>query len=605
MLSLLWQLLIIYLVFSKCSGSVEQGRRLENLSWRLWNREIFCCDPEEPACPSQSSFEALAIASNSSQATLNSSDLPELSGSIDSLASHEEAIQTDEDDENDDDDDHTTATATPLGPVRPHIVRHDSGSSTVSRGCERHINPCDLEKMISNIKQTSPATIKLQGTLDIPSKQSSPTLEALDDHISPTNTTAATLPNPSSGDIDAPAANSAAVQLSHGSTILGSLKSVTSVVRGFTPVIAPPNTSNPITSNPSSSTSTATTIPVSKKKAATFALGGSSQSDASFTASPRFKSPPLNNIPAIKKKADGRKPMFALGGSASGEDDSSFPSQPSASPQRSALSNGQRRPGQAKKQTSFMEEVQERQIGDDNVFDDTEDEDDDDIDESAIDDDDDESGSDWEDDSPDENSGSSSMDHTLFQRVDSRPNLTSRPSMLTTLLNQQDRAAALGNIASKSTPSMYRSRNSSPAGPSLAVSPDSDDASPLMMRNATKRTAQVTRAAQPIAMPRSGPSTQSLALSPTTVRREMFRTELTPSLRTTLMSERKYKLDTRAAHCSYLQRRHTEHTNLKDIQEHPKPSRAHMDDLLNKNETKATWNEYFNQDSGGYHSKGW
>ncbi|KAG5359310.1 hypothetical protein CKK34_5660 [Yarrowia sp. E02] len=35
----------LWTVFSKCAESLENGRRLENLSWRLWNRELlYCCD---------------------------------------------------------------------------------------------------------------------------------------------------------------------------------------------------------------------------------------------------------------------------------------------------------------------------------------------------------------------------------------------------------------------------------------------------------------------------------------------------------------------------------------------------------------------------------
>lgn len=35
----------LWTVFSKCAESLENGRRLENLSWRLWNREVlYCCD---------------------------------------------------------------------------------------------------------------------------------------------------------------------------------------------------------------------------------------------------------------------------------------------------------------------------------------------------------------------------------------------------------------------------------------------------------------------------------------------------------------------------------------------------------------------------------
>jgi hypothetical protein len=76
-----------------------------------------------------------------------------------------------------------------------------------------------------------------------------------------------------------------------------------------------------------------------------------------------------------------------------------------------------------------------------------------DIDESAIDDD---GSSDWEDST--EESGKSSIDDKLsFPRVESRRNLTSRRSLITTMLRQNDRAAAPQSPASKSTSALQRS----------------------------------------------------------------------------------------------------------------------------------------------------
>ncbi|CAG9955952.1 unnamed protein product [Clonostachys rosea f. rosea IK726] len=98
------------------------------------------------------------------------------------------------------------------------------------------------------------------------------------------------------------------------------------------------------------------------------------------------------------------------------------------------------------------------------------------IDESAIDDDD---SSDWEDSI--EDSGKSSVDDKYFQRVDSKVNLTSRRSLITLMLTQtEDRAKALSNHASQSTPAIPQSRNRS--GPAFAVSPNDSDDAPLMMK---------------------------------------------------------------------------------------------------------------------------
>jgi len=198
-----------------------------------------------------------------------------------------------------------------------------------------------------------------------------------------------------------------------------------------------------------------------------------------------------------------------------------------------------------------------------------------------------------------EDSGKSSVDDkNLFQRVDSRPNLTSRRSMLTTMLHQNDRAAALSNIASKSTPAMHRSRTSSPQGPSVPASPDSDDNAPLTMKNRLRPGQQIPRsAAQPIIMTTTNATGHQAALSPKTTRRNMLATELTASLRRHLLWERQQKNQTAAA---VLKRRHTAHdvANLKQY-----PEKAHMDS--DDQEAHASWNQYFGQGLGEYHSKGW
>ncbi|KAK3314593.1 hypothetical protein B0H66DRAFT_605540 [Apodospora peruviana] len=39
----------MWTVFARCRDSMAQERRLENLSWRLWNKETFYCDSQDPA----------------------------------------------------------------------------------------------------------------------------------------------------------------------------------------------------------------------------------------------------------------------------------------------------------------------------------------------------------------------------------------------------------------------------------------------------------------------------------------------------------------------------------------------------------------------------
>jgi hypothetical protein len=316
-----------------------------------------------------------------------------------------------------------------------------------------------------------------------------------------------------------------------------------------------------------------------------FALGGSSGED-SLSEQPNSVD---NKLVAQKKK----NAMFSFGGS-SNEDESSLPQKMQT---RGALMEAQYLT-KNKKQTSFREEIATRTIKEEQPFDDDVFEtDEDEIDESAIDDDDD--SSDWEDSV--EDSGDASIDEkTFFQRVDSRPNLTSRRSLITTMLHQNDRANALANAAaaSRSTPALQRSRTSSPNGPSLAASPDSDDAAPLMMKKGLKPIAEVPRsAARPIIQTTTNATPHQQALSPRTTRRNMLASELTVSLRQHLLWERKQKSQTANA---VLKRRHTAH-DMTALKELPNPV------YIGKGEEtdKPTWNDTFSQGLGEYHMRGW
>ncbi len=108
------------LVFAKCRDSVAQGRRLENLSWRLW--AYAATQPQDVQYPLSASVE----------------DLPQLLGSAGS------------------------------------IQRQDSCDSNRSRGRERHITSDKLEKMVVSIMDT-----KLPLNAPLPAIPHSPSVEEL------------------------------------------------------------------------------------------------------------------------------------------------------------------------------------------------------------------------------------------------------------------------------------------------------------------------------------------------------------------------------------------------------------------------------------------
>ncbi|KAL2069614.1 hypothetical protein VTL71DRAFT_14293 [Oculimacula yallundae] len=562
----------MWTVFSRCAGSLEEGRRLENLSWRLWNRETFCCDPVSEA---NSTTPAISITARSPEGRYSSSEVPSLSGSLDSL--DEEALEFDTD---------NSSTSGPLNISHPQIQRTDSVNSR-SRGHERHITPGDLEKMVITIKEKKdlePLAASIH-TYVAPINQKTPEPEQA-------TTPLIVEPTPEiSFTSDAGSEVSAQGSQASSAASASSERSTTSVVRGFSPShVSSSYRSIPLLTAPSSiPTADLTDAPAAQgpqpKKHNMFALGGSSGEDSLSEQTNSMES----NLQPIQQK---KKPVFSFGGS-SNEDESSLPRKMKMAQSASIES----RPPFNKKVTSFREEVATRTIAEEPVFDDDVFEtDEDEIDESAIDDDDD--SSDWEDSV--EDSGNASIDEkTFFQRVDSRPNLTSRRSLITTMLHQNDRASALANAAaaaSRSSPALHRSRTSSPNGPSLAASPDSDDA-PLVMKKSLKPIAENPHSgARPIIQTTTNTTAHQLALSPRTTRRNMLASELTVSLRQHLLWERKQKSQTANA---VLKRRHTAHdvANLKQYPESPF--------IDHEDSQKSNWNDYYGQGLGEYHSRGW
>ncbi|KAI9781752.1 MAG: hypothetical protein M1839_005745 [Geoglossum umbratile] len=510
----------MWTVFSKCAESLEEGRRLENLSWRLWNRETFCCEQDHTT----------PIQRDQKKSRRDPDDMPELSASVDSAASDElEQLEN-----------HTKSISGAVDIKRPLFSRRESTESR-SRGKEKHITSLHLERMVMTIKEkkelqplsprrsTAPARI-VQGTDAAP--RPAPTTDAAK----------APIPTVSSSESESGASHGVS---SESSATLDAL-SGHSIVRGFSP-------------------------------------GHISSSYRSHT---RLAPPVIQKVAQVQVEVNRKKPgtMFMLGAS-SGEEESSLEEHMSNTfahlQQRSSLSEGLKRP--QRKRASFKDDVSTRTVYEGTHEDDGADSDEDEevVSESAIDDDD---SSDWEDSVTE--SGQSSVDEKeMFQRVDSRPTLTSRRSLLSTLLHQPERAAALQNAASRSTPAM-RSRTSSPNGPSVAASPEEESA-------LTMRGPQITRS-KPIIMTTS--SVHPPMLSPRTTRRNMLATELTESLRRHLLWERQQKNTTASA---VLKRRHTSH-DVANLQEYPGQLISPSKDASKNN----SWN-YFEHGLGEYHQKGW
>src|SRR4051794_146193 len=100
------------IVFSRCAESLENGRRLENLSWRLWNQETFYTGTGSKFKASLKE-ESEVPESSSSSTRSSTEEIPALSSSVESAASNDKY---------------------------PASSIHSS-QSTPSKGKERHINP--------------------------------------------------------------------------------------------------------------------------------------------------------------------------------------------------------------------------------------------------------------------------------------------------------------------------------------------------------------------------------------------------------------------------------------------------------------------------------
>jgi hypothetical protein len=292
-----------------------------------------------------------------------------------------------------------------------------------------------------------------------------------------------------------------------------------------------------------------------------------------------FVSKPLPTKPEPSKK---KQPMFTLGGSSEEENGSSFEAYSLA--QRSSLSEHLRKAAPMRKATSFKTEVSTRTFQDATSESEAaiESDSEEDVDESAIEEEESDE-DDWEDDDNEESGPPSVADRPLFQRVDSKPNLTSRRSLLTTALHQDDRASALQNAASRSSPAIRRSRTTTPNGPSIGNSPQED--SGLMMRPQASRP-------KPIIMTTS--NVHPPAMSPKTTRRNMLTSELSGSLRQNLLWERQQKNATTNAAI----RRAMTTTDLKGLDAAPKSKPS--DTKLNN-----SYNDYFGDHLHEYHRSGW
>ena len=519
-------------MFSKCAESLEDGKRLENLSWRIWNRETLCCD----SLPEARRTTALAIRPRPKK-----EDVPDLSASVDSFASEDSA-------ESETQEQSLPQPQTAPLDIQPVPVRQDLPTLAVSRGKEKHITPLRLEKMVESIQEKqkiaplSPTIVDavpdlLPSTTDITPRPESPSVHA---PLRSSDSSSSTAP------LSSPESDRSTAQ-TVGSDTSAELLTSHSIVRGFSP----------------------------------------NQTSSSYRNHTHLAPAPVpgKSISHMKHE-EPKRTIFTLGGS-SGEDESSFEDHMPSHSKQSSLTAGLRRPAGSKKQTSFREELESRLVNnrsheDEEVFAS------DDEDSSAIEDDseDDDDEEDWEDDGSD-GAENGPNDKPLFQRVDSKPNLVSRRSLLTSLMHEGDRQNAFASMAQSQAP-LRKSKTQVQLDPSIRFSEADNDGlssnGPHMKRS------------KPILMTPSSSQPMPIAFSPRTTRRQMLANEMTESLRKAVLFERQQKKATANA---ILRRRHTTQdlTNIKDY-----PSTEGEEGTKDNH----SWNDdYLSGGTHDYNQSGW
>ncbi|KAG6214975.1 hypothetical protein E4U50_008073 [Claviceps purpurea] len=528
----------MWTVFSRCADSVEQGRRLENLSWRIWQREQLIDTsnrlPAEPtslttviteaatsdnkSASNDTKTPATTITTSKLPAEARKQEVPQLSGSVESLADEEAAD--------------LTSISAPLE-IRPRIQRLDSSNSRK----DRRISSDDFEKMIvSIVKDTEP--------LSAPSQTSAPTTDRA-------------APSPEK-------ATKEAIQVRAPT---------------FPDAAEAASAQHPL---PEPSSSPAAQHVEAKKQPARFALGGSCSSGEQAQSIENLETA-KTVLAQVVVRHPGDSGRDALKSSAAAASKA-----PSANVTAPVVSTTQALASAQNHSESAVDSETETES----------------VDESAIDDDEGDDSSDWED-SVEESGKSSVDDKQLFQRVESKVNLTSKPSLISLMFAQDERTRSMmgGHSLSshRSTPAHWRPRvaHSNSSGPGFSPSV-SGEPSLVTRGSALKPISEIPRSsAQPITTSTAtAPIPFSGALSPRTTRRNMLATELTESLRRHLLWERRQK--TMTANAS-LRRRHTSQ-DVHHLRQYPdKPFMKPGEEV----EARSLNHDLDRQTRNGYHAKGW
>ncbi|KAI0570050.1 repeatdomain containing protein [Pyrenophora tritici-repentis] len=291
----------------------------------------------------------------------------------------------------------------------------------------------------------------------------------------------------------------------------------------------------------------------------------------------------INPLSARTNDSKKTQPAFTLGGSSEEENGSSSEAY---SPQLSSLSQQMRKTAPMYKNTCFRNEVEVVAIQNFSESCNTaieSDSDEDDIDENAIRKED--SDDDWEDDN-EESDPPSVVEHgTPFPRFKPQVKLTSRYSLLTTALHQDNGASAPQNATSQPSPAIRRSRTHTFNGPYPGSSRHKN--SDLMMR-------EQASCPKPINMITS--DIHASVLSHKTMQSNMLTSELSGELKQSLLFEWQQMNATFDA----VAKRRQSAVNPPALRRVITTGPAKGPNT--NNELESPYNQFFD---GGYHGSGW
>lgn len=530
----------LWTVFTKCAENLENGRRLENLSWRLWYRECQLCEISHSEKTVVTNDTDVAVSTHRKRESVTSSDdasMPDLSSSVESVTT-------------DDDVGQQINIVTP----RPQLSRLDSKLD------RKHLTPDKLQELVTKFGQEPAQYEPWKGQRELKNVKAPRAL----------------IVSKEACKIESDSTRAEVVQvekspLAVAPAVCGTLSSP--LQQKLSPKTV--NRSSPTVSSPSQQKLSPKTInrspPKDPLRLASQRTVVANEIAESLSAPRRASSVvhgfnPVEAICTIKSPSakTNNKNMFFIQSSPSESSYDESSRNPKGKKRSLSRANRKKSPAPTKR-TSFKEIVKETPDGYDSSPFESDDEEDE--DESAISDGEPDSaivtdeevvegddGEDW-DSVYSESRAPSRRNSNLFEKmedVDSRPLLKSQKSLLSTLLVANPRPR-LQNHHSRSSPAIAQSRQQSPLE------------TPSELKGAVKDhgVGQLIR-------------TQSAAIegaqSPRTTRRNMLASELSESLRRHLLWERQQKQgsSTMAAAAALLKRRHTAHDMTK-LTDYPEP----------------------------------